>query len=130
MTSLAISHIPIAQTLHNLCALFHGLGTLRMRRFSPGELWMWYNVLYLNTTIFKEKFMKYQGVFVKCRKSEGIIILKNFTFTWKREAVRHEQVLNREHLSFCHDIPLIAGRNVGRRTVWGKSNTVYQLRQK
>jgi len=40
-------------------------------------------MLYLNTTIFKEKIMKYQRVFVTCRKREGIIKLKNFTFPQK-----------------------------------------------
>lgn len=64
-------------------ALFHDLETLQKWRFSPGELRTWYNLLYLNIPIFREKIMKYQEGFVKCRKYEGIIMLKNFTFPQK-----------------------------------------------
>lgn len=94
---------------------------------SPGGFQMFsYNILY-HMTIFKGKIIKYQlAFFVKCRKPDGILLFLNR----KCEAVRHEQVLKREHLSFCHDIPLIAGRKVGGRTVWRKSSTVYQCRQK
>lgn len=132
IASLAMSYIPIARILHNLCAWLHDLEAHKWR-FHPGELWTWYN-MYHNTTSFKEKIMKYWCglvIFHECRKPERVIILKNFPFSqkeiWSSSSWRS---IKEGTFVILQWHPTYSWRRVGGRAVMRKSSTVYQPRQK